>query len=173
MTREYQWYSVRNRSYGRHKICILLSLPGDPSPKSLPGTLCAQLWTASGCPGSSGTQKEAGALWCSTAQQSWSWATWTSETKRDRRNSDTYQQNTGLWWLSLQVCVVWDWDSDNLLPEDTTSSFRSKFLQRMSFTGLCCSLYTGCISHPKYNLRYWLQQYLIASSSSTCLFLCT
>lgn len=26
---------------------------------------------------------------------------------------------TLLWWLSLQVCAVWGWDSDNL-PEDTS-----------------------------------------------------
>lgn len=99
-------------------------------------SLCAQLWTSTG---TSGTQKEAGALWrwqYSSAELELGYLNFWN--KSGHRKSDTYQQNTGLWWLSLQVCVVWDWDSDNLLPEDTNSSFTSKFLQRMSFIVLCC-----------------------------------
>lgn len=41
------------------------------------------------------------------------------------------------------------------------------FLQRTAFTVLSCLPLQCYISHPKYSSRCWLQQYLIASSSTT------
>lgn len=50
-----------------------------------------------------------------------------------------------------------------------TVALKENFLKIMSFKVLAC-LWSGYISHLKYNIRYWLQHYLIASSSSSTYF---